>query len=426
MRGTVRCRRQLGHPHGGQQYLLLSYDAENRVRQMQKNGAATAAFGYDGDGKLVTATTSGTTTFYVGNYYEKTGSTVRKYYYHGGRRVAMRENGVLSWLLTDQLGSTVMTLTASAGITGELRYKTYGETRYTYGTTSTKYRFTGQREESTIGLYFYNARWYDAALGRFIQADSIVPEPGNPQELNRYTYVLNNPCRHVDPSGNCLPEECPDSEIYLEAHEGFPGTQLSRQQLVFARLWARRFGISFELLAGVLGTQQKYDYDWRDAVEDTLVKGALFGIQNRPATLPTNPEALAGASLVMAGASVANLSLGPGQVKISVAGRLEREPALKALLPQSASSWDVIANLETDRGNTRYAAAYLRELADARMGRQGPHSTDLTTTDMQVIYGAYRAGIGPAYGTEKSFRSATEAGALGKLLSQNALDVYRR
>ncbi len=256
----------------------------------------------------------------------------------------------------------------------------------------------------------------------------MVPDPGNPQELNRYTYVLNNPCRHVDPSGNCLPEECPDSEIYLEAHEGFPGTQLSRQQLIFARLWARRFGIPFELLAGVLDTQRVYDYDWRDAVEDTLVKGALFEIRNRPATLPTNPEALAGAgaSLIMAGASAIDLTLGPGQVRISEAGRLEREPALKALLPQSASSWDVIANLETDRGNTRYVAAYLRELADARMGHPGSHLTDLTATDMQVIYGAYRAGIARAYGEPASFRSATEAGPLGELLSQNALDVYRR
>ena len=64
---------------------------------MQKNGVVTASFGYDGDGKLVTATVNATTTLYVGNYYEKTGSTVRKYYYHAGRRVAMRENGVLSW-----------------------------------------------------------------------------------------------------------------------------------------------------------------------------------------------------------------------------------------------------------------------------------------------------------------------------------------
>jgi RHS repeat-associated protein len=59
----------------------------------------------------------------------------------------------------------------------ELRYKAWGETRYTYGTTPTTYRFTGQREDATIGLYFYNARYYDPALGRFISADTVVPEP---------------------------------------------------------------------------------------------------------------------------------------------------------------------------------------------------------------------------------------------------------
>jgi len=61
--------------------------------------------------------------------------------------------------------------------------------------------FTGQREEADIGLYFYNARWYDAALRRFVQADAIVPQPGNPQSLNRYSYALNNPLRYTDPSG---------------------------------------------------------------------------------------------------------------------------------------------------------------------------------------------------------------------------------
>ena len=59
----------------------------------------------------------------------------------------------------------------------------------------TQYRFTGQRLEQRLGtpegaldrgLYFYGARWYDSSLGRFIQADTIVPQPGNPQALNRY------------------------------------------------------------------------------------------------------------------------------------------------------------------------------------------------------------------------------------------------
>ncbi|RMD62918.1 RHS repeat-associated core domain-containing protein, partial [Candidatus Parcubacteria bacterium] len=53
-------------------------------------------------------------------------------------------------------------------------------------------------------LYDYNARYYDPAIGRFIQPDTIVPEPANPQALNRYAYVNNNPVRYTDPSGHCL------------------------------------------------------------------------------------------------------------------------------------------------------------------------------------------------------------------------------
>ncbi|MBU0493168.1 MAG: hypothetical protein KKA73_26840, partial [Chloroflexi bacterium] len=70
---------------------------------------------------------------------------------------------------------------------------------------STARRFTGQLEESTIGLYDYGARFYDPLLGRFVSADTVVPEPGNPQAFNRYSYVLNNPLRYTDPSGHSIP-----------------------------------------------------------------------------------------------------------------------------------------------------------------------------------------------------------------------------
>jgi hypothetical protein len=39
-------------------------------------------------------------------------------------------------------------------------------------------------------------------LGRFISPDPIVPDPGNPQSLNRYSYVGNNPVNLTDPSGH--------------------------------------------------------------------------------------------------------------------------------------------------------------------------------------------------------------------------------
>ena len=111
-------------------------------------------------------------------------------------------SSTLNWLLSDHLGSTALTASYSGSRVAELRYHPWGETRYTYGSTPTSYRFTGQREDATIGLYFYNARFYDASLGRFVQADSIVPSPGNPQSLNRYSYVLNSPVLYNDPNGH--------------------------------------------------------------------------------------------------------------------------------------------------------------------------------------------------------------------------------
>ena len=67
-------------------------------------------------------------------------------------------------------------------------------------------RFTGQYHEAVIGLYYYNARWYDSRLGRFAQADTIVPNPASPMSLNRYMYVAGNPLRYRDPSGHRLEE----------------------------------------------------------------------------------------------------------------------------------------------------------------------------------------------------------------------------
>ena len=56
--------------------------------------------------------------------------------------------------------------------------------------------------EAGLGLYDYNARYYDPYLNRFVSADTIVPDSADPQALNRYSYVNNNPVRYVDPTGH--------------------------------------------------------------------------------------------------------------------------------------------------------------------------------------------------------------------------------
>ncbi|QRN83446.1 RHS repeat-associated core domain-containing protein [Chloroflexota bacterium] len=84
-------------------------------------------------------------------------------------------------------------------------YLPFGET---WGVSATElptdYTYTGQREAAEIGLKYYVARWYDSEIGHFIQADTIVPKPGNPLAWNRYAYVNYRPLIHTDPSGHWL------------------------------------------------------------------------------------------------------------------------------------------------------------------------------------------------------------------------------
>jgi RHS repeat-associated protein len=63
--------------------------------------------------------------------------------------------------------------------TGELRYSAWGETRYTSGTTPTDRQYTGQINDGDTRLYYYNTRYYDPALHRFIQTDTIVQSTKN-------------------------------------------------------------------------------------------------------------------------------------------------------------------------------------------------------------------------------------------------------
>jgi RHS repeat-associated protein len=89
-------------------------------------------------------------------------------------------------------------------VVGEQRYSPYGETRFTSGTIYTDKLFTGQREITGLGIYHYNARFYSPKIGRFLSPDTIIPGYANPQNLNRFSYVLNNPLKYTDPTGHCI------------------------------------------------------------------------------------------------------------------------------------------------------------------------------------------------------------------------------
>ena len=186
-----------------------TFDAENRLISVTVNGQTTQ-FIYNGDGNLVKKIEpDGSKTLYVGGIYEvdkTSGGSVtgtKTYYPAAG---AMRVGSTLYYMLKDHLGSASAVTNSTGTIVGEDRFFAFGETRFTTGTMYTDKLFTGQRQIADLGIYHYQARFYSPKLGRFLSADTIVPGYANPQNLNRYTYVTNNPLRYTDPTGHMLSE----------------------------------------------------------------------------------------------------------------------------------------------------------------------------------------------------------------------------
>ncbi|MFZ5909217.1 MAG: RHS repeat-associated core domain-containing protein, partial [Chloroflexota bacterium] len=92
-------------------------------------------------------------------------------------------------------------------MTTQQRYLPFGAVRADAGAiTQTDFGYTFQRNLPEAGLMDYDARFYLPALGRFSQPDTLVPGAGNPQNLNRFSYVRNNPLRYADPTGHWAPE----------------------------------------------------------------------------------------------------------------------------------------------------------------------------------------------------------------------------
>jgi RHS repeat-associated protein len=202
----------------------LTYDAENRLTGISGTDL-TASYVYDGDGNRVKTVVNGVITHYIGNYYEVknpgAGQTYKKYYYAGGARVAMNDNGDVRYFITDHLGSTTKMINANGNKypddnNFEIKYASWGSDQPGTPNLGTTFKYTGQRQ-AEAGLYYYNARWYDPKLGRFIQADTIIPDPGNPLAWDRYAYGFNNPVNSIDPTGH---KPCGE---YCDSQELEPG-----------------------------------------------------------------------------------------------------------------------------------------------------------------------------------------------------------
>jgi RHS repeat-associated protein len=275
-----------------------------------------ALYFYDGDGNMVKSVIDDVTTYYPSAAYQVktigTYTNTRKYYSFNGAVVAMRENGAVSWLLQDQVNSTTITANADGSFQSEVRYSAFGEARYSSGFTVTDKLYTGQQQETEIGLDYYIARFYDPVIAHFIQADTIIPQASSTGGYDRYAYVHNNPIDFNDPIGHSI-------GCGADIGNGCTGTGLGGLTPSQILNTSRTQEQEVRAIYNYSVTHPTYSYTLDPKLEDTskfLVSTAIFmGTQDyvsRKANLVDRIKASADVIVTGAGLAIAAIIAGGG------------------------------------------------------------------------------------------------------------------
>jgi RHS repeat-associated protein len=174
-----------------------------RVRQDNASGPVIAEYFYDYTGQRIKKIENGVTTYYIGKHYERQvgganpGDT--SYYFANSERVAKKApSGSLYFYHSDHLGGTNVITDASGNLVERIKYYPFGEIRQGG---NEKYSFTGKEKDKLTDYYYFEARYYNPEFKHFTQADTVAPILYDPQDLNRYAYVKNNPLKYIDPLG---------------------------------------------------------------------------------------------------------------------------------------------------------------------------------------------------------------------------------
>jgi RHS repeat-associated protein len=190
----------------------MVYDAENRLVSIN---AGSATYSYDAKSLRVKKVAGRTTTVYIFSgtkvvaEYENgaaPNAPTRECIYSGGALLAKIEGGATTYYHTDQL-SIRMATDSSGNVVGQQGHYPFGEAWYQNNTT-TKWLFTSYERDAESGNDYAVFRYNVNRLGRFASPDPLGGSPSDPQSLDRYAYVLNDPVNLVDPLGLIGVEAC--------------------------------------------------------------------------------------------------------------------------------------------------------------------------------------------------------------------------
>jgi RHS repeat-associated protein len=381
---------------------------------------------------------------------ETTGGQATSYLY-GHDLLAQYDSGTWAYHVSDGLGSVRQLADPQGEVVASYSFSPFGVPLGESG--GEPYGYTGEQWDAGAGLVFLRARYYEPGVGRFVSKDPFPGYAHNPQSLNRWVYVRNNPVGLVDPSGLQGPEPVPTpgQPVVPEGTPMPPGRPratptppsgvpmptttgtgtpremdpLSEQQWNLTKQEARRFGLPKELVASTIAAEIVYDTDWVNTVYDaiTWITGATadFAYATRDRLLfnvcyetleefheyfglaPYLEEKGIGYGIAP---GIANIHAGPAvRTENYINETYPDQDLLPDLGPENREGVR-LRTLLSDEGSIRYTAAYLRWWADVRTGSTSDHTTDLTDTDMIIIYTAYRCDVRRCYGSVEEFQNA--------------------
>jgi RHS repeat-associated protein len=213
------------------------FDAENKISKVDN----VAAYVYDGEGQRVRKLVGENLRFIYDMHgqqiaeFDGSSGNLKKEYVYGASGIvatveptAVNSNGT-RYTTSDCLGSPRVITNSSASVISRHDYKPFGEEIGLVGgrTTGLGYgvidglrsQFTAKERDNETGLDYFGARYYASTQGRFRSTDpydiNLERQQSNPaegekeflryisqpQHWNRYSYVLNNPLRFIDPDG---------------------------------------------------------------------------------------------------------------------------------------------------------------------------------------------------------------------------------
>ena len=190
-------RKQYNYDVANRQVGVIAKKADGVTEKLQQMNW------YDGEGLRYETEENGKIIRFLfdrGELVEESSAEEKISYARGYQPIFQSRNGrERNYFVQDEMGSTLLLLDHNQEIQKTYRYDAFGNILKEMGDIPNRVTYTGQMYDGAAGQYYLRARFYNPAIGRFLQEDTFRRDG-----LNLYAYCANNPVIYYDPSGHVL------------------------------------------------------------------------------------------------------------------------------------------------------------------------------------------------------------------------------